>query len=89
MTLPDQRVRRLSSLYECVKLEFNTHSKTRERLGVYGTPVLLVLDAEGEIIDQLDGFVAADELVPWLTRHARVGRSTKPKPRERSQRRQY
>lgn len=87
MTLPDQRVRRLSSLYECVQLEFSTHRETRERLGVYGTPVMLVLDAEGEVIDQLDGFVTADELVPWLTRHARAGRAKKPEPRERSRRR--
>ena len=89
MTLPDQRVRPLSSLYECVKLEFNTHRDTRERLGVYGTPVLLVLDGNGKVIDQLDGFVEADELVPWLTIHARAGSSTQPKPRARSRRRQH
>ncbi|MBI4613667.1 MAG: hypothetical protein HY720_08670 [Planctomycetes bacterium] len=53
----------------CVRLEFSADRPARERLDVYGTPVLLVLDGEGRVLDRVDGFVPPDELAGWLEKN--------------------
>ncbi|MEW6250292.1 MAG: HEAT repeat domain-containing protein [Planctomycetota bacterium] len=65
--LKTDAVRKELARWTVARLNADKHAADARKLGVSGVPALRILAPTGQILARRDGYVAAEELVAWLT----------------------
>jgi thioredoxin-like negative regulator of GroEL len=71
--LPRDDVKKALEKFQTVHLDVRRNSRVADRLGILGSPTVVILDPQGNKVASLVGYHSADQLISFLQRASAPG----------------